>query len=341
MRRFLLGIFVGLCCVLFCPIHSAMAWNSTGHATVALIAYDQLSPEDKKVLTDTLKQHPRLDKDLLGNADVGDDLDQVMVMIAATWPDMVRPPLNRGIGNPMSHVENHPTWHYVDYPFDPDGKDHPAPVEQWDGKSDPANLLQAMQKVTSELTDPTTATSRRAMDFCWVMHLTGDIHQPLHAASFFSKDFPDGDRGGNSILVWVGGQSVPLHSIWDDLEGFNTRLTDIRAIADRLEKAHPPSEFTDQLTKTNVKDWALESFELAKSKVYLNGKIPGVPNSVVNDRSELIPVLSAQYMADAYAVADMRVALAGYRLAALLHQLTSEVAKLPTTLPTTLPATMP
>ena len=329
MRRFL------ACCslVFCCAVRPAMAWNSTGHSSVALIAYDQLSPEDKKIITDALKHHPRAEKDLMGNADVGDDRDQDLVMVAATWPDMIRPPLNRGIGNPMSFAENHPTWHYVDFPFDPSGKSHPAPVGQWDGKSDPANLLQAMQKVTGEVVDPKTSAARRAMDICWIMHLTGDIHQPLHAASLFNNDYPDGDRGGNSILVWVGGESSVLHSVWDDLEGLNTRLIDIREIADRLEKAHPPSEFTQQVTNMNVKDWAMESFELAKAKVYVNGQIPGVSSEAAKNHTDVIPVLSAQYMADAHEVADVRIALGGYRLAAVLHDLAGKLAALPPTSP--------
>jgi hypothetical protein len=328
MRRLLPGILAVLLCALVCPPRFAMAWNSTGHETVALIAYDQLSPTDRKILTDALRLHPRADKDLLGNAGLGDDRDTVLFIVAATWPDLVR-----SMQNPMTHVENHPSWHFVDFPYDPSGASHPQPVEQWDGKSDPANLLQAMQKVTGEVADPKTAAPRRAMDLCWVMHLTGDIHQPLHAVSFFSTDFPDGDKGGNSISVWVSGQPAPLHSIWDDLEGFNVRLTDIRPTADRLEAAHPASEFTQQVTDLNVKDWAMESLELAKSKVYPNGRIPGISRDVAHDNPDLVMPLPAQYMADAHAVADERVALAGYRLAALLHDLAGKIAAFPTAAP--------
>jgi hypothetical protein len=131
----------------------------------------------------------------------------------------------------------------------------------------------------------------------------------------------------------VGGESSVLHSVWDDLEGFNTRLVDIREIADRVEKAHPPSEFTQQVTDLNVKDWALESFELAKAKVYVNGKIPGVSSDAAKNHSDVIPVLSAQYMADAHEIADERIALAGYRLAAVLHNVAVKLAALPSASP--------
>ena len=87
-----------------------MAWNSTGHSSVALIAYDQLSPEDKKIITDTLKHHPRVEKDFLGNADVGDNLDQVLVMVAATWPEAVRSLESKSRSASMSGATWWVTW---------------------------------------------------------------------------------------------------------------------------------------------------------------------------------------------------------------------------------------
>ena len=120
----------------------------------------------------------------------------------------------------MTYHENHPAWHYVDYPYHLDGKTTTAPVETWDGKSDPANLIQAMQKVTTEFKDPATKDDRRAIDICWIEHLIGDIHQPLHAVSLYSADYPDGDRGGNSIHIRTDSNpNMNLHAFWDDIEG--------------------------------------------------------------------------------------------------------------------------
>jgi hypothetical protein len=56
-------------------------------------------------------------------------------------------------------------------------------------------------------------TAERAIAVCWVFHLGGDVHQPLHTVALFSADYSQGDRGGN--LVWVraqpGGAILNLH----------------------------------------------------------------------------------------------------------------------------------
>ena len=49
----------------------------------------------------------------------------------------------------------------------------------------------------------------------------GDLHQPLHAASWYNKDFPDGDRGGNSEVVNTPGGVLRLHAFWDEALGHN------------------------------------------------------------------------------------------------------------------------
>ena len=74
----------------------------------------------------------------------------------------------------------------------------------------------------------------------------------------------------------------------------------------------------------NVADWAKESFELAKTVVYVNGTIPHVTRPQDPDSSQPSPpALPAGYADKAVATADVRMALAGYRLAAVLE----EVAK--------------
>ncbi len=298
---------------------TARAWNATGHETVALIAYDQLTADQKKYFDGILENHQQRDEFILTALQPGDDRQTFLFIASATWPDLVRNPLNG-----LSRTENHPAWHYVDYPYDLDGKTGPQPVEQWDGKSDPANLLQAMQKVVPEFNNPKTTAARRAIDLCWILHLVGDIHQPLHATSLYSNTYPDGDRGGNMEMVLVNNQPMVLHAFWDDLEGTDVHLVQIRAIADRIEQEHPADELKAELAKTDVKEWALESLAEAKSKVYDNGNIPGMPRDLAQQSPDAVPSLSDAYQTEAHKTADMRVAEAGYRLAALLQRLTAK-----------------
>jgi hypothetical protein len=41
------------------------------------------------------------------------------------------------------------------------------------------------------------------MQAAWLFHLVGDIHQPLHTVQLFTREYPNGDRGGNEICVRV------------------------------------------------------------------------------------------------------------------------------------------
>jgi hypothetical protein len=323
MKRFSIAV-PAVALVVSAAASPAMAWNAVGHEAVAQIAWDQLNDAEKAKLSAILKAHPRYEKDLLDKARPEDDQDRLAFLQAACWPDTVR-----SLANPMTHVENHPAWHYIDYPYHTDGKTTPQPVEAWDGKSDPANLLQAMQKVTAEFKDPATKDDRRAIDICWVEHLTGDIHQPLHAVSLYSDEYPDGDKGGNAIMVSPAiGQNINLHAFWDGIEGttpprdYHVNPDVVRKLADRIEKDHPASEFEKQLASTDPKDWAAESFAIAKQTVYRNGKIVGVPAQQARDNPDMVvPPLPVNYETDGHKVADRQVALAGYRLAAELKQL--------------------
>jgi hypothetical protein len=66
-------------------------------------------------------------------------------------------------------------------------------------------LLQELPRRQEEVRDPATEAVKRAIALCWVLHLVGDIHQPLHAAALFSKDSLKGDRGGNAAFMpWRG-----------------------------------------------------------------------------------------------------------------------------------------
>ena len=51
-----------------------------------------------------------------------------------------------------------------------------------------------------------------------IIHYCGDIHQPLHTVSAYSREYPTGDRGGNSEKVKPAREGVEnLHSIWDSV----------------------------------------------------------------------------------------------------------------------------
>jgi hypothetical protein len=150
-----------------------------------------------------------------------------------------------------------------------------------------------------------------------ILHLIGDIHQPLHTTTLVSNYFPNGDEGGNKIPTVQGHN---LHSLWDDLLGTRSQMRDVDREVAKL-KEQP--ELWNVDTRLDINGWAAESNEAAKSMVYdpailqaVRGATPGV---------KLEPIsLSTEYLQAAGQMARRRIVAAGLRLGALLKQSAGE-----------------
>jgi hypothetical protein len=290
--------------------------------TVALIAYRQLDASQQKKVQDILKQHPHFDAFLSTNRPQDATADEWVVMQAAIWPDWVK-----------EHFKlfSRPYHHYQD-----------LAVKRLDGATasekqmieatiaalpdEPRNgqLFKEFPNRVKEVQDSATEAPQRAIALCWVLHLVGDIHQPLHAASLFTKDSPTGDHGGNAFFVRWRKRAENLHGIWDGVVGWDefvglgqTEYSVVDLMARDFQHRYPVSH-AEQAVK-NVKSWADESHDLAEKEVYSfkGNPIPGVltfdrnPHLVV---AEMAP-LPDGYETRARGVAEKRVTLAGYRLA--------------------------
>lgn len=305
-------------------VQTASAWNATGHMMVAKEAWDEMTPEARTKASEILKGLPHYEVLLKYMPKDYKDPEAFAFMEAATWPDNIRS------NDHPSHAEHHPVWHYIDYPVNPDkvaGAEEPK--EEWDGKSDPENLLQALQKEEKELSDPSTPADRRAIALCWVLHLVGDIHQPLHATSLFNANYPTGDKGGNSF--WVKGPfgNTGLHSLWDNMLGISRKPDVIEKQVGTLEKDPKFSReaMKDQVAVTDPKAWAKESYDLAVAIVYENAHLQGASKELLHEdpkTSSNVPPLPVGYMDKAVEIADQRVMLAGHRLADVVQE---DVAK--------------
>ena len=69
-----------------------------------------------------------------------------------------------------------------------------------------------------------------------MLHLIGDMHQPLHCATYYSTAYHTGDRGGNEQLIKVNGRVLDLHTYWDGLIGTSTRYGVIAASAELITR---------------------------------------------------------------------------------------------------------
>jgi hypothetical protein len=185
------------------------------------------------------------------------------------------------------------------------------------------NILSAItenKRVAGETIEP----EKRAIALAWLFHLIGDIHQPLHTVQVFTREYPNGDRGGNDICIRVapGRQALDLHRFWDGLITSSNNFGRHREIATELL-----SKFSRvglrELDQTQPGAWAKESYEIATKIAYENGSLRGTPKGSARDCREVRDAnfLSRGYPARAKLIAERRVYLASYRLAELLRRI--------------------
>lgn len=281
--------------VLLYSIRSTLAWSGPGHELIAAEAFRQLSPELKAQAYDVLKSHPdyaKWEKDYHPNPAV--DLATYVFMRSSMWPDEIR-----RSGSPYDH----PNWHFIDYPLRP-------PTFAFEADARPNdNVLYGIAQCEKTLSDTNAAPELRAADLSYLVHLIGDLHQPLHCESFFTDAYLNGDRGGNDIYVKPAQTGVRLHAIWDGLLGNSASARSQYNYAISIEFKFPKGSLPELKEHTTPKEWSLESRSLAIDYGYLHGKLQG------SKSAENAPSLPPDYTKKAKAVAERQAALAGYRLA--------------------------
>jgi len=292
---------------------TAGAWNNKGHMVVARIAWNDLKPEERAKVIDLLKAHPHYEAFLKGDRPDSFTEDEWVFLRAAIWADWVR-------SGPAERKEfNIPKRHFIDHPFLVEGSRVIPP------KLDEENAVSGI-KTQKDLAMKDADRERRAVAVAWLFHLVGDLAQPLHAATRFSDEFPQGDKGGNTAMVRInGGGVVRLHPFWDGLLGNSVTRASILGTVSEIEslvRDHADAVKTDLEAKT-PEDWSKESFKLALKFVYEEGTLKPA-NADGNPVQCDIPVTGAKYATNAGETARLGAYKAGKRLALVLREILSE-----------------
>ncbi|MDF1505522.1 S1/P1 nuclease [Roseisolibacter sp. H3M3-2] len=232
-------------------------------------------------------------------------------MRAATWPDVVRD--RRQAERARRYHRS--SWHFSDTFWRADAAGRPVRVPEL--KPGPEHALERIAVFSATVRDARRPAPERAVALAWLLHLVGDIHQPLHAASRVTPASPRGDRGGNDVRVGSG----TLHSVWDNAldrspgrrqgggrrQGEDARLARADEWAAQLPRRYPAERWARWVADTLPAHWAGESLTLAQRDVY-------------RDVADGMPLTPA-YQAWVRQVSDPQATLAGYRLAVLLERL--------------------
>jgi hypothetical protein len=303
MRRVLLSIVVAACWSI-----QTFAWNPFGHEMVAYIAWQQMTPEQRQHYSEILKAMPHYAQEL--DEPAGPDHDMHAFMKAATWPDLIRSPQF-----PDEAGDSHPTWHYIDEPINPTHMPATQPVVR-PGTTQPTNALEALAQETRILNDSSADPVARAKALCWVLHLVGDLHQPLHCVSLFDNDFPGGDHGGNSIRLRSSDVGRNLHALWDNILGQHGDLEAVARTANESTQQYA-GDLAKQAQDIDAQDWVQEGQKLAVSVVYEGLELNGAGELLTDvNRTSVSP--DRNYLRRARDTARRQVVLAGHRLARYL-----------------------
>src|SRR6185503_20834619 len=126
----------------------------------------------------------------------------------------------------------------------------------------PDNILTAIAENQRRILNA-TADDQRGIALACLFHLIGDIHQPLQTIHLFTREYHDGDRGGNEVCVRVrqGRAALLLHRLSDGLLTSSNNTRTLRNIAIELQSRFTRSGLSE-LAVVAPEAWAKESFEI-------------------------------------------------------------------------------
>lgn len=262
MKTSIIRFFGGLLLFIYLPLQS-MAWGTTGHRVVGQIAESHLNAKAKLAV-----------KSILGNESLA---------MCANWADFVKS------DKAYDYLYN---WHFINFAG---GLNHTELL----GYLNTDTATDAYTKINfliKELKNKGLAKDKKVVYLRLLVHMVGDIHQPMHTGH-------QEDKGGNDIKLSWFGKSSNLHSIWDSelIEGQQLSYTEYTKAINFCTPSQKAKWQKDPLSK-----WVIESYDIAQ-KLYAGVNI--------GDK------LSYRYIYDHIDTVNQQLLKGGVRLAGVLNQI--------------------
>lgn len=308
-----------LCSLAIFSSHNSFAWWDQAHQMVGAIAEQNVSEDTNEQVLALLNEPITT----LGNKKLSANLNAFDT--AASWADSLK-----------AHTSQYSECHYLDLILD---KNMIGTVVNDSTAQNALNTALANSKLNEltclkgfikTLTDPSQSVSDKAIAVRFVIHIVGDMTQPLHNASLVQSNGTK-DDGGNKTYFPVSvdipatdGTSSPqtkLHALWDGTLGaflqfpYNpaksktgtfsqSDLQFNRDASTELQKRKNIQDIRQEITESNqsIEDWIIDGYRIAVQQVYTD----------LNTSWKF-------YSANRYDVIDNQIAKGGYRLAFLLN----------------------
>ncbi len=237
----------------------ANAWGSKGHRVVGEIAQEYLTPKTKRML-----------KELLNGQSLA---------FVSTFGDEIKSD---------SRYREFYTWHYINMSLDADYESSE--------KSETGDLVTGIDYCIKIIKDENSSDDDKAFYLKLLVHLVGDLHQPMHIGL---KE----DRGGNDFKVQWFYKDSNLHRVWDSdmIDGYGMSYSEFAKNADVLSKNQ-----VKVIQEGTVVDWVNEVHVLT-NKVYKS--------------AEADENLRYRYSYDYLNIARKQLQIAGIRLAEVLNDI--------------------
>lgn len=204
--------------LLFQPLYASPMWGKTGHRVVGEIADHYLTGRAKRQIAKLLNHQSSA--------------------FVSTYGDEIKSD---------SRYKEFYAWHFVNMTFDQ--------TYQESTKNEKGDLVTGIAYCKKIITDKNSSDDDKAFYLKMLIHLIGDLHQPLHVGL-------EEDKGGNDIKVQWQFKDTNLHSVWDSkmIDDFGMSYTELAGNAKYLTK-----EEVKNIQEGTVEDWIHESQQVAKT----------------------------------------------------------------------------
>lgn len=244
----------------------AMCWGQLGHRIIAEIADSYLTAKTRAEI-----------KKILGNESIA---------MASNWADFIKSDTS------FKYLE---TWHYINFEKNLTYTELKDVLKKDTGRVNDAYT--AIVFLTKELRKKSLPLYKKQMYLRLLIHIVGDVHQPLHVS-------PVGSTGGNDIKVQWFGQSSNLHRVWDAelIEEQQLSYTEYAKYLNHTTLAQRKKMQAEPISK-----WLYDSYTIAQN---LHNEIP-----------ESSPKLGYRYNYDHIALLNQQLLKGGIHLAGLLNDI--------------------
>ena len=190
-------------------------WGKTGHRVTGHIAENHLKRKTKKALKDLLDGHS--------------------LAFVSTYADEIK--ADRA-------YSKYSPWHYVNYPLGVRYEDSE--------KSEYGDLIVAIEECKRVVKNESNSREDRVFHLKMLVHLIGDLHQPMHASRAE-------DKGGNDIQVQWFGEGSNLHRVWDKnlIESYGMTYTELAMELDQVSRKE-----VQRIQQGTIYDWVDESHQI-------------------------------------------------------------------------------